>query len=360
MIIDSLRAGGKERQYVTLFKGLKKNPEIEIQLVLFRNKIYYKELNQLNTHILFLDKDKYCKFCKLYKIIKEVKPDIIHTWGFKSTKFSIPFAKLCKIKLLNSSIRYATHIKKFSKLWLMGKLTFPFSDIVIANSKAGLRAHRLKESKKYRYIYNGFDFGRITNKTSNERIKKEINVKTRYIVGMVGRFAISKDYKTFIQAAQLILRKRYDVTFLCVGNGPNLKNMQNLVDEKYKKFILFLGYRQDVERIIKIFDIGVLTTNTNGFAEGISNAIMEYMALEKPVIATDAGGNKELVVNGKTGYLIESFNSEILAEKICYLLNNKSLRESMCRKGKERLEKFFSLDRMVSDFSKIYKDLVKN
>ena len=80
--------------------------------------------------------------------------------------------------------------------------------------------------------------------------------------------------------------------------------------------IIFLGKRSNVESIINIFDVGILLTNSKVHGEGISNSIMEYMALGKPVIATRGGGTNEVVIEGENGYLIDPFNEDQLIEKI--------------------------------------------
>ena len=83
-----------------------------------------------------------------------------------------------------------------------------------------------------------------------------------------------------------------------------------------KNGIQFIDSNSNIEEIIKLFDICVLTNNTNGHAEGISNSIMEYMALGKPVIATNAGGNKELILDKVSGFLIKPFDINDLLKRI--------------------------------------------
>ena len=103
-------------------------------------------------------------------------------------------------------------------------------------------------------------------------------------------------------------------------------------------------------------DICVLST----FTEGISNSILEYMALGKPVIATSGGGTNEIVADLKTGFLIGTSNPEELAEKIELLLDNVKLREGMGLAGKEWIVKYFSIDLMINKYINLYNDLLKN
>ncbi len=101
-------------------------------------------------------------------------------------------------------------------------------------------------------------------------------------------------------------------------------------------------------------DICVLST----FTEGISNAILEYMALEKPVIATDGGGTNEIVENEKTGFLIPQKNPSALAEKLDVLLNDKDLRIKMGKAGREQIERQFSIENMVGSYIESYTKLI--
>ena len=170
---------------------------------------------------------------------------------------------------------------------------------------------------------------------------------------MVARFDKRKDYAMFLASAKKILETRNDVTFLTVGDGETLHNCMNLVPAKYKEYIRFLGKQSDIESLINIFDIGVLVS----YEEGISNSIMEYMALGKTVIATKHGGNEEIVINNKTGFLIKSQDIDDLSKKIEYLLDNKDVAGVMGRCGKERLEKEFNLEKMTESYIKLYKSM---
>ncbi|MFW9875650.1 MAG: glycosyltransferase, partial [Candidatus Thorarchaeota archaeon] len=343
-LIDGLRLGGKERQLMDLIKGLVNqsflSPE-QIMIISFykdgsMDEIFKKMSIQIKYSIRKFRKDIFL-FFRLYKIVKEFSPNIIHTWDPMTTIYALPIAKLLKIKFINGFIRFAAPVKPFSKFWIVSKLTFKFSDLIIANSLSGLHSFNLKLSKKNYCIYNGFNFSRINTVENPNEVKKRYLLKTKYIVGMVGNFVEAKDYETYLMSAQNILKKRCDVTFICIGSGHTLRDMKKLIDPKYHDNIKFFGRVMDVESIINIFDIGVLICNTNGHAEGISNSIMEYMAFGKPVIVTDSGGNKELVNNNKVGYIVKPFDQDELSEKINSLLNDKIKRIEMGKSGKEKI-----------------------
>jgi glycosyltransferase involved in cell wall biosynthesis len=109
------------------------------------------------------------------------------------------------------------------------------------------------------------------------------------------------------------------------------------------------------DEIDMVINIGVLTSV---YGEGISNSIMEYMSLGKPVVATKCGGNEELVVDGETGYLVQNGDFNGLADRLISLLDNSRQAEKMGRMGNERLKAAFGLERMTHDFATLYQKLL--
>jgi glycosyltransferase involved in cell wall biosynthesis len=177
-------------------------------------------------------------------------------------------------------------------------------------------------------------------------------------VVMVGRFFTPKDYVSFVRTTKLVVEKYPDVGFFCIGDGPDRMQAEREAGPLLNKKIFFLGKRNDVQDIIHEFDIGVMLNNTtNGHAEGISNAIMEYMAAGLPVIATNAGGSPELVKDGMSGFLVPPSDPEIVAEKIIFLAENEQKRICMGKKGTEVIQREFSLEDMVCAYLALYENL---
>ncbi|MGD9706497.1 MAG: glycosyltransferase [Candidatus Delongbacteria bacterium] len=355
-IIDSLSRGGKERRLVQLLKELQNVENIKIALVVLSESVQYDEVYSLNLEIIILKrktKKDMSVFFKVYKICSEFKPDIVHSWGTMPSIYILPSVILKKIKFVNSSIVDAP-VKLSLKIWIRTKLTFPFSDIITSNSIAGLKSYNVP-SRKSKVIYNGFDFKRISNLTSPEDIRSRFNITTEYLIGMVSVFRLHKDHETVIKAAQKILMFRTDISFVLVGDGPTYEDCKRMA--KYEPRIIFTGKQNEVESIMNACDIGVLTTNIKIHGEGISNSILEFMAVGKPVIATDGGGTGEIINNNQTGYLIEPGNPDQLADKILYLTDNADVRNSMGQEGRKCIEKKFDIDRMVKSFTELYNNL---
>jgi glycosyltransferase involved in cell wall biosynthesis len=176
---------------------------------------------------------------------------------------------------------------------------------------------------------------------------------------MVGAFQPRKDFHLFIRSAIKILNLGWDITFLAIGDGPLRKDCELLVPKQYKDKIIFPGLVYQIEEMISDFSIGVLCTNVNVHGEGVSNVIMEYMALAKPVIATDSGGSAEIVEDGVTGFLIPGSSEKSLIENITYLLNNTQKAKEMGVMGRQRIKDNFSIEQMTHRYLEVYSHLSK-
>ena len=354
--IESLRPGGKERRLVELMKAISQQKDYNCKLVILENNMHYKEQIPKNIEIRILlrryGKKDISIFIKFYKICLEFRPDIIHVWGNMPAFYSIPSKLILNIPLINSQITNAP--ENLPKGILSHKLPFKFSDHILANSAAGMNIYNPPKTKSS-IIHNGFDFSRIRQIKSKEFIKNHYQIKTKYVIGMVATFSDLKDYNTYIKAANLVLNKFPDTTFLCIGDGNSTIFEKNVIPAYSNKF-KFLTKQDDIESIVNIFDIGVLAT----FTEGISNSIIEYMALAKPVIATDGGGTSELVNNNITGFLVPVKSEKILAEKIIFLLSNPQQGKLMGEAGKLRIINEFSMENMVNKHIEIYSRFIPN
>lgn len=359
-VIESLGSGGKERRLVSLIEGLNQLDSTNIELIVLSKNIHYLNIFDFNFKIHFL-KRNILKDIKLLirfnDILNEFCPNIVHCWDNIAAIHFAPICNFKKIPFINSMISTAPSpdlMHFFSKRYLATIISYPFSNIILTNSKAGLNSFRVPSGKGL-CIYNGFDLNRVKVKIPKNEIRDKFKIYTRFIVGMTASFTDFKDYKTFVKAGEELLKKRKDITFVAIGDGPNLISIKKCVKKENSKYFQFVGNQKDVESIVNIFDIGILATYT----EGISNSIIEYMALEKPVIATNGGGTDELVIDNETGYLIEKQNVRQLIEKIEFLLSHPGLGNLMGVNGKKRIVDYFSIDKMINNMNSLYKNILK-
>lgn len=362
ILIDSLVRGGKERRLIELLKGLRSSSRFEAELVIFSKRVEYEEVFELNIPIHFLErvpKKDPKVFPKFYTLCKDIQPDLVHSWGPMTSIYAAPTIKLLNIRFLNALIADAPENLTFKdKRYLRRKITFPFSDVILSNSHAGLAAYKVPKQLGV-CIHNGFDFHRLDNLIAPAKIREQYNISTPFVVGMVGNFGKRKDYKTFLQAGMELIKDRDDVSFITAGGGRDLEKMQALVPPVLKHRIIFTGLISHVESLVNTFTIGVLTSNKDYHGEGISNAIMEYMALKKPVIATDCQGTKEIVHHGKNGYLISNKDKKTLKSYISQLLDSPLRAQQMGDYGAKLLRKSFDLTGMVDKYIKLYDEMLK-
>jgi glycosyltransferase involved in cell wall biosynthesis len=273
MITDILGAGGKERRLTQLICALASEYHYHCGLVVLSDDIHFREIEYSGIEVFKLvrkTKKDLGIFWSLYRIMMDFKPDVVQSWEPMVSFYALPVAKLQSIKFISAAIANARSPRRFSQVWILYKLTNFFSDAVVANSRAGLRSYRPPQKRSY-CIHNGFDFKRTLKIKDPYEISGYLGVETRNVVGMVAAFTDKKDYPTFIGAALALLDKRHELSFDCVGDGPKLEQIKQMVPDHYRDLIIFTGVQKDVESIINIFDVGVLATYT----EGISNAIME-------------------------------------------------------------------------------------
>lgn len=351
--IDNLGYGGKERRLLELLKGLSKNKNIQLDLVLAKKEIVYKEIFDIKVKIHFATRENFKKdpkvFIKFFRLVKSIEPDIIHVWGNLEAIYSLPAKLILKIPMINSQI--ANAYDHFPIL-LNHKLTFPWSDLIIANSYAGLKAYDAPEYKS-KVIYNGFDFKRLDKLKDKSELSNTIGLKTSFVAGMVASFAERKDYTTFMKAINVVIDQNPDISFLCIGDG-DYKPYQNMLNERSVEHVLFFGHQQDVESIMNICDMGILATYT----EGISNSILEFMALGKPVIVAGGGGCVELVEHKVNGFVLKSGDYTGIAESILFLMSNTIELTSYGLESKKIVNNKFSMEKMIESFKHEYENLL--
>jgi glycosyltransferase involved in cell wall biosynthesis len=361
--IGGLVAGGKERRFMELLTYLKKSGEYEMMIVTTSKNIDFPEFEALEIPLESINKNHI--FGKaafpyiFYRITARFKPDIVHTWGRMQTLYVIPTRIIKKIPLINAQITNASPNISLSNR-LIDKLNFSYSDIILSNSFAGIEAYNPPKGK-YKVIYNGVNFERFKSLPNISSIKEKYKITTPLAVVMVATFSPNKDYERFFEVAKKVLESRNDVSFIGAGHYHRGNNSlyQKCIDiTKGHPNLIMTGLIYDVEALVNACDIGVLFSNTEVHGEGISNAILEYMALEKPVIANDAGGTKEVIQIGKNGILVTDETIDEIAQVISSLLDQPETRAKLGQAGQKLLVDNFSIEKMGERFMDLYKEIL--
>ena len=184
-----------------------------------------------------------------------------------------------------------------------------------------------------------------------------VEPKSSFIVVMVGRMVPEKDFHVVIAAARLLQKQTPPCRFMLVGNGPRRAQLEaEAADLVAQGIVTFPEADMDVLSYVRQAHVGVLMTDPQMAQEGCSNAIMEYMACGLPVVCGEGGGNREVVDDGKSGFVIPSADPVALAQRIAYLRDHEAERLRMGEAGRQRIVEAFSLERMVGDFLRIYEE----
>jgi len=359
---DQLRVGGAERQLIELLKGLDKNKYNPNVGIFSTEGEFIDQVKEMGIPIYFFKRKWRWDLSPIFGLmgfIKEHKIEIIHTLSAMASFYGILAGRIANVITINGSIRGGRK-QKFHR-WCMQKWPLRISDLIISNSVAGVHNFGLTGDDRVRVVYNGIDFKRFHLKIGTHEKKKELGITSfSKAIGMVAGLRSAKDHKTFLEAADLVLRTFPNVCFLVVGSGE--ERYQRVIkdfirDKGGQQNIFLLGNRNDVEEILSVLDISVLASAKTQ-QEGNSNSVLESMAMSLPVVASDSGGNKEVIVEGVTGYVVPPENPHVLAEKIVELLDDKELAQKMGRAGRKRVEQVFGLDRMVGEVENIYDSLL--
>jgi glycosyltransferase involved in cell wall biosynthesis len=204
-------------------------------------------------------------------------------------------------------------------------------------------------------LYNGIDLAAFDISSDRNKKRKELGLKEEDIVVIsVGRLVKMKGHSTIISPWKNIVKQNSRIKLVIVGDGPERGELEKMVEaEGVSRNVIFTGHREDVPELLLMSDIFAQTSYT----EGLSCTVIEALGAGCPVVVTDVGGNKEIITNGKEGYLIPITNQTALGEKILSLANNNELRKELVKNAMHTARKF-SLELMISKYEQLYLNLL--
>jgi glycosyltransferase involved in cell wall biosynthesis len=303
-------------------------------------------------------------FLKIYRVLRKEKFDIVHTHTSKAGFLGRLAAKLARVPIIIYTPHGHVFFGYFSSLKtkifiLLEKLASPLADKIVAKTnreKEDYISYKITSERRLAIICSGIDLNRFKELSSDEKlkIKKELGIpENSLVVGTAGRLVPVKGPEFLIEASKIIVSKYPDTYFLFAGDGPLRQSLEKKACRMgVKKNIIFLGWRDDVSKIISIFDIFVLPS----LNEGMGRVLVEAMALRKPIVASCVGGIPDLVAHGKNGFLVPPKNPMELAKHIQLLLEDRGEREKMGSAGQETIFNF-SKERMIEDTESLYEEL---
>ncbi|MES9991080.1 MAG: glycosyltransferase family 4 protein [Candidatus Thiodiazotropha sp.] len=359
-VIDTGGPGGAESVFLNIVSGLDKSKFQSIPVIPYKDWLYNK-LEEKNHKPIIIDSKGSFNIQYLYQMLKvarENKVDIIHSHLFGSNVYSCLLSALTRIPVITTFHGFVD-LSNRSMIYKIKILIINRLANAITYVSEQLKNHYISKegfnSSKSLVIYNG-----ITK--SNKIVKTGFNLKERLgipadsiIIGSVGNIRPAKGYDTLLKAAEITRKYRTDIKYIIIGGASSdiMEEMENKKnDMELNETVYFLGFIDNPEKYYSNFDIFLLPSHSEGF----SLSLVEAISNKLPIIATNSGGPKEIfhLLNMKG---LVSPNSPIeLADHILQNveIDKLSLLKQQSAEASNLLGDYFSIDRMVQEYTKLY------
>lgn len=295
---------------------------------------------------------------RLARLLRRERVDIAHAYLFHPNVLTPMAARLAGIPAVVASKR---SLDRYPDLIprLACKLGNALAHRITVNAEAVRRFVISEEGgspRKMRLIPNGVSEEALAASGDRRAKRRELDLPPDSpVVGAVSRLAWKKGVRYLLDAVPRLLESVPDVTVLIVGDGPLRIELEAQASALgIGERVRFLGSRQDALELLSAFDVFVLPS----VIEGMSNALLEAMAARLPVVATEVGGNSEVVVDGETGFLVPPGDAGQLAAAIVKLLQAPEMAREMGAAGRGRVEEQYRVDVMVRRIEELYDSLV--
>ena len=307
---------------------------------------------------------------KIKAIIKEYQPDIVHTHAAKAGALGRKAAADCGVPVILHTFHghvFHSYFNKFKTeiFRQIEKRLASKSSGIIAISKIQkdelVNVFKIAPEHKVKVIPLGFDLNPFHENLEEKRkkVRKEYQLSDEIAVAIVGRLAPIKNHDLFLEAVRLTQAKtKQKLVFFIVGDGELKDELEAKVDVLKAETgvdIRFTSWIRDIKTFNAGMDIICLTSNN----EGTPVSLIEAQATNKPVVTTDVGGVRDIVLEGETGFIVPKGDSLAFAEKLLLLTENKELRNRMSEKGWEFVKDTFHYTRLVRDMEEYYKQLLQ-
>lgn len=365
-IIYSLGVGGLENGLVNLINRMPPDQYRHVIICLKNSTDFSNRLRREDVSIYELNKNDgqdWFSFVEMYRLLRRIKPDIVHTRNLAAIEYQVP-ALLAGAKFrVHGEHGWDTfdpcgENKKYR--WLRRLLSLIIHRFIpLSQHLQNYLLNNVKiPGKKISRICNGVDTDMFTPRSGVRMPLRDCPFVLKdgdLLIGTVGRMHGVKDQLTLVKAFIELLERHAEcidsVRLVMVGEGP-LKDeaLKLLAEKKLDGYAWLPGQRDDVADIMRSFDVFVLPSQ----AEGISNTILEAMASGLPVIATNVGGNPELVVHGQTGLLTEKQNPIQMADYLYEYVASQPMRLLHGKNGRQRVLTEFSMHEMIARYCEVY------
>lgn len=365
-MIFRLDIGGLENGLVNLINGIPAQRYRHAIICIDTYTDFKDRINRDDVEVIAINKKPgtdLSAIWRLYRLFRRLKPDIVHTRNLGALDALLPAFLAGAKRRIHGEHGWNVNdlhgkIKKFR--WLR-RLHAPLVSEYVALSH-DLEKYMIRDvginPKKIRRIYNGVDLDRFQPNEQERATRVNLNPRfgdDKILIGTVGRIHPVKDQMTLAAAFIELIKRSPELAeiarLVIIGDGEQLSAVGDRLNRSGISELCWLpGRRNDIPAILQCLDIFVQPS----LAEGISNTILEAMATGLPVIATDVGGNSELVLNHKTGCIVPPGCPDAMAEAIETYVRDHRRRRDHGAAGRTRAEKVFGLDVMVQNYIQLY------
>jgi len=302
---------------------------------------------------------------ELYTHIRQGKYDVVHTNNAIAGVAGRLAAVLARVPVIIHHVHgwgLQNDMSKLTRMFYVAAERFcaAFSSRLIAVSKPNIEkgiANRICKEDKFALIYNGIDLEHFQQQVDKQAVCMELGLDPECkIIGMIGRLDKQKNPLDFIRAAAIVVKNYPKVQFVIAGDGVLRPECESLIKELNLagKFFL-LGYRNDINHIYPILALTALSS----LWEGLPVVFQESMIAGKPIVANDVDGARDVIVDGKTGYLVTPHQPQEMADRILTLLNNENLCDQMGVTAKQHAQRYSS-ENMIKQVVSLYIELLKD
>jgi len=358
--------GGTENQLEKMLRGLSKR--FEIELITLRASEWLSTRGRgldCRVSVFQIDKFKraytYRNFIRLVSHLRATKPDVVHTFFPVANIVGVVAARLAGIRGVAASRRdYGEWMNR--RYLYMTRIANRLVARIVTNSNQVKRLTEQVErfpGDRIDVIYNGIVMDSFNRVAPVLELKHALRIpESHKVVGLIANYRPMKRHETFVRAASEIVQARDDVDFLLVGDnavpGKPKEAIQQLVESLgIAGRVHFAHANGNVQDYLSILDVGVNCSE----GEGLSNAIMEYMAAEVPCVVSDSGGNPDLITDDVNGYTFPLGDHRALAQKILHVIENEPARRRFTHNAKEKVRNEMSLEAMLGRFAEFYQSL---
>jgi len=362
LMATGLAYGGAEAQLVNLAIRLKLRGWETTVVSMLPPQAFTEELGSTGISVASLNMRRGIPdpraIIKLARILHQWQPDVVHSHMVHANLLARVSRLLCYVPVLICTIHSTNEGGRWREIAY--RLTDPLADLTTSVSQAGVERYvqeGIVPQDKIKFVPNGVDTVRFKpDRVAGQRLRKELGIVNDFAWLAVGRFETAKDYPNMLRGFGLVAAERADAVLLLAGQGSLLEETKKLTrDLNLEDRVRFLGVRRDVPELMNAADAYVMSSAW----EGMPMVLLEAGACGLPIVATNAGGNREVVLDGESGYIVPPGDAEALAAamgKIMALF--KSERTRMGQFGRAHVEANFSLERVVDQWEAIYLEML--